>query len=417
MFVVYDPFARPHEANPSQWTQEQKLPPPQQQQRTGAQPQAPVANMMGNNTPTGRPSFSRPSSSHQPSLATMVPVAKVRTRRDSLDALAKYPYLHHAALERPAVYQSPYAPKGGFTDAWLPNPAAAKVHRMRSTSFSQEYYMKRSPTERESVKTHVRHISTDKALVHQQEAQQKQERLLWGLKQRAANSPIEMSPSAMSPPLMSPAVMSPPLMHTSGSSGRRTSGFQPHPFHQHDPDLQSPTFADFSSSYARPSHTYPTLLQEDHQSYHSNPGYRPQSFRYESPDEFQLQMHRDDQQLDPNHKEMVGYDAFLQQMMSIGHGHSEPHTHGTRNGSGRSTSDEINGSPLREGMRAAGRHESYDAFLQEMMNIGQGHSELHNHGTRDGSGRSTSDGISGSPLREGMRAAGGEMLPMMQDHY
>ena len=53
----------------------------------------------------------------------------------------------------------------------------------------------------------------------------------------------------------------------------------------------------------------------------------------------------------------------------------------------------------------------YEAFLREMQEVGNVHPHAH----------SRSDvpvgGDSGSPLRQGMRAAGGEMLPMMRDQY
>ena len=53
---------------------------------------------------------------------------------------------------------------------------------------------------------------------------------------------------------------------------------------------------------------------------------------------------------------------------------------------------------------------SYDPWLGDMRPVGHVHPSPHEDSDTGG-------GESGSPLRKGMRAAGGEMLPMMGNQY
>ncbi|MCJ1395849.1 hypothetical protein MMC18_008735 [Xylographa bjoerkii] len=316
-----------------------------QQPQLQAQPQAPVANMMSSGTPPGRNPFSRRSSSHHiPSPTSFGPVINQnRSRSASIEVLIKYPYLYEAALKRPAVYQSPYATGGGFTKEWLPNPAAAPSQRLRTISLSQDFLMQRTPSQQEYVKTHVRHVSAEKALFQQQQQQEIQKRQL------------ELKQQALMPPPISPPVPLDLGSHHPMQQMTHSQSFQPQAFHQHQPFSRPQQFVDFQPPYNPPSHTYPHLFHQDLGPFPSTHTYQPPGLQFQSPRDFQLQMQREAQQS----KESAGYEAFLREMQEVGNVH--PHAH--------SRSDV------------------------------------------------TAGGDSGSPLRQGMRAAGGEMLPMMRDQY
>ena len=310
----------------------------QQQPMLQPQPQAPVANMMGSGTPTGRNPFSRPSSAQQLLHTLNDPTTQNRSRSASIVALAKYPYLHDAALKRPRVYVSPYAPGGGFTEAWLPNPTAPKPKHSRQISLSQEFLMKRTPSEKEQVKshTHVRQVSADKAILQKQHQEQMQKRQQELKQQTQMPPPIPLS-------LETHQTMPPHLVHTQ-------------PF-QYPIYPRPQTYSDYQNPFPPPSHAYPDLLHQDHTPFPSTHSYQPPGLQFQSPRDFQLQMQRETQ-------------------------------HGKEAG-------------------------SYEAFLREMQEVGNLHSHPHRHNSGDSGG----GGDSGSPLRQGMRAAGGEMLPMMRDQY
>ncbi|MCJ1407878.1 hypothetical protein MMC19_001949 [Ptychographa xylographoides] len=295
---------------------------------------------MASASPPERNPFSRPTSSHVPSPSTTGPVIQNRSRSASLEQLTKYPYLYEAAIKRPAVYESPYAVGGGFTQAWLPNPATAPPRHVRTTSISQEYLMKRTPSQQAHVKAHVRHVSTDKATSQQRKQRETQNRQLES-KQRALMPP-PIPPSAS---LSLENQQTLPQMHHNQS-------FHPELYHQQQTYTRPPAFPEFHSPYDPPSHTYSNLLHQDHGSFPSSHSFQPPGLQFQSPRDFQLQMQRDTQQ----GKEPGGYEAFMREMQEVGNVH--PHSHGSQDGP---------------------EH--------------------------------------GSPLRQGMRAAGGEMLPMMRDQY
>lgn len=145
------------------------------------------ANPSGNSPTTGSlmpPYTHTPSSSSAKStVATMQPHARNNGNFTGtthvpapapgptpLHPSARYPYLHHADKKKARVYQSPYAPEGGFTPLWMPNPEPdhssggphhhAKKHSR--SSLSQEFLLQRTPSQRETVNRHVRAISTGK---------------------------------------------------------------------------------------------------------------------------------------------------------------------------------------------------------------------------------------------------------------
>jgi hypothetical protein len=344
------------------------LPLPLQQPQT----QAPVANMMGTPSPIRRDSnsISRPSSSHQPTTSLHDLDAQARSRSTSVTVLAKnptlakYPFLMEAAMKRPAVYQSPYAPGGGFTEAWLPHPNAPKPKHIRNVSISQDFLMKRTPSQQEvlKTKTHIRQVSADKALLQHKQHVEQQKRQQ-ELKQHV-NMPPPMSLSLDT----STHTMHPSLVHT--------QPFQPHPF---TPQSFGPhTLADFQSSFT-PSHSaYPGLLHQNHDSFHANHNhtYPPPGLQFQSPRDFQLQMQRE-----------------------------------MRRGSkgGGLGAGGLGGGGMGNG--GLGTSSRYEDFLRGMaMHEGEGR-HPHSHGGQDDGGDTA-----GSPLRQGMRG-GGEMLPMMRDQY
>ena len=262
-----------------------------------------------------------------------------RLRSDSMTALAKYPYLLKSALERPAVYVSPYAPGGGFTEAFLPDPDAFKTQRPRTVSFSQDFFEKCTPSLQEHVKTHVRQVSTDKAVLQQQQQQEIQKRQQ-ELKQQA------IMPPPVSLGLENHSTMQPLMVHTHGF---------PQPFHTHHSyDRPRAAYSDYNA-YNLPPNSYPDLLEHDPGNIFPPPqqSFVPPGLQFQNPRDFQLQMQREAQLKRPG---------------------------------------------------------SYESFLREMQEV----ENVHNH--RHG-GQNKGGGESGSPLRQGMRAAGGEMLPMMRDQY
>ena len=240
---------------------------------------------------------------------------------------------------RPTVYQSPYAPGGGFTESWQPIAESKKALRPRSTSLASDFLMKQTPSRREAVKGHVRTISTEKAMMQLQESERRHREHL----QRQRNN--------MPPPLVSPSLM------------------QSHPFQSYHFQSRSfsdsTTFHDFGPSYAQPQ-PYSSMLGQDTLQY-PNAFHPPgPGLQFSTPRDFQLQMQRE-------------AEAQAARPPLITH---------DRN--------------------------SYRAFVRDLQSGTNTHA--HAHGGHDVSFRGASgDGTSGSPLRRGMRAAGGEMLPMMQD--
>lgn len=85
----------------------------------------------------------------------------------NLHPAAKYPYLHYADKKRARVYQSPYAPEGGFTALWLPNPHHHQHQTTPRSSLSQEFLLQRTPSQQEHVHQHVRQLSAGKVLAVQ----------------------------------------------------------------------------------------------------------------------------------------------------------------------------------------------------------------------------------------------------------
>ena len=384
----------------------------------GAIKAAPVANMGSRNSSTTPTSYSRPSTSHPtPPSSSHSGAHHPRPRSDSFKAIARYPYLIECAAQRPAVYQSPYAPGGGINEAWMSNPKPTpKLRRPRTGSLAQDFLMKRTPSQREAVKGHVRTISTEKAVQQQQEAErrqreQAQQRHQRNLASAAANAG---SPTSMLPPN--------PLFQSDAFPSRSFSA--------------SPPFGDFGASSTYPhSHPYSALLGND-----SSPT-SPDNALYSSPTTFgpHPQSYYNSAQTTPNAPNNSGSGSTARPPGSSGSTSgsggglpfSTPHDfqlHMQRETEARnvaaSGANAFTGPKLPLGLVTHDRN-SYHAFVRDLQSSRGGmHAQSGRHSRRatdddgdmmvgvEGPG---AEGPSGSPLRRGLRAAGGEMLPMMQD--
>ena len=391
-------------------------------QQTGhapTQPQAPVANMGGTNSSTTPTTHSRPSTSHQtPPSSSHSSVRFSRPRSDSFKAIARYPYLLECAAQRPAVYQSPYAPGGGINEAWLANPKPVpKLRRPRAGSLAQDFLMKRTPSQREAVKGHVRTISTDKAMQQQQEAERRQREQQHQRQQRsmAAASPTSLLPN----PLFQPDAFSasPPF----ADFGATNSYPHAHPYSSllatnaannaaNDALYASPT------TYTNPSPSHPTSAHSPTTapnsagsgsgsgsgSAHRNNHAGPAGLQFSTPHDFQLQMQR----------EAVAAAAAQQQQQQQATPSHAPYPARAKPGPGSGgggfmTHDRTSYHALVRDLQAGrggagGAHPGGSAVVDTDVMVGV-------------EGPGADGGPSGSPLRRGLRAAGGEMLPMMQD--
>ena len=130
----------------------------------------------------------------------------LRHRSDSLKALEKWPFIHESAAKRPGMYASPYANNGGYNESALIADVAVQLSpnpqmRSRSTSLMQDFLVKASPHQRELVRGHARHISTDKAVAKSREAER---RMSESIQRQARLSGGNMSPIDMSEGLLGP---------------------------------------------------------------------------------------------------------------------------------------------------------------------------------------------------------------------
>jgi hypothetical protein len=303
----------------------------------------PVIDAMATATHTSQASPPQPPLSHQSSFEGANAMVEARSRSDSIKALVPYPYLYEAAMARPAVYQSPYAPGGGFTESWLPNPRAAKPIRPRAPSLSQEYLNNRTASQREGLKGHVRQISTEKAMTQKLEMERRQMEQMQKRASAENQFPFPLSP-------LPPAMM-------------QNNGFPPQ-YHQ-EGFPRSPPFPDLHPPFPPPSNVT-NILHHDHHLFGAGPQYQAPGLQFSSPHDFQLQMQRE-----AHHSKI---------------------------------------SPPNNGPRG------YDAFMKSLQAIGSTHP--HSHGGQDTVGEYPADGMATSPgLKQGMRNAGGEMLPVMQDRH
>ena len=299
-----------------------------------------MANMMGggSNVLTGRSSFSRPSSSSNYQRAPTVdaPIIAPRSRSDSIEALAKYPYLYAAAMQRPQVYESPYPTGGGFTSTYLPDNAITQQTRPKSMSLSEDFLMKRTPSQQEHVKAHVRQISVDKALQHQANIEKPRKKVM------PPPSPLQVSQSHHNQQKVYTPLSSGSLQHQQHHSS------QPYTISQ---TLSTPSYpSTFSPNSYTNNNQGPMHHLEDLSPHtQSSPFYSHQAAipgpQYSSPQDFQLQMQREIQLEAQQHEwgkggqGHGGYENFLRGLQNVGsHAHPEEKEEGA----------------LRQGMRGGG---------------------------------------------------------------
>ena len=358
---------------------------------------APLANMASSGNSAGRNPFSRPPPPIQRrTLSVNATPSPMRKRSNTLETIARYPYLQAAQQARPPVYQSPYAAEGGFTLAWLPNPPTADPVRPRSKGLSQDFLMHQSPRQQEQVKTHIRQISAERLLNQEQRRQEQQRRLSH---ERATMPPPQISPhQPYFPQLLNPMPM--------------------HSFHKQENPLPH-ELSNHSSNYKhQPDYHYsqPAISQSDHhdphlsryRSYphnesHLSPStstpfdiYEPTP-QYQSPQDFQLQT---------QHEPVSKPQYQTSQFSTSPEGHQHLHSNGYEH------------------------FPKFDPHAHGASAIGHGH-ELgshhhHHHQSQIGPGQmmpaispdvgGVGDMKASSPLRNGF-GAGGEMLPMMKDQF
>ena len=374
---------------PAHNNQSQTVPTPTQP-APYSRPQAPVANMTGSapkaSSPTSQTSFSRPSSAQRrPSGSSSVTAPVVETKQVShLPVSKEYTYLHDAEMARPKVYQSPYAPEGGFTAAYLPLPAAVPKMRSRALSTSEEFLMKRTLSQQERVnkslsEDRARAQEEAQALVRQQAQQQAEGH--GHIHSRSNNfnqqyhhpQPQHLPMSAIQQPQSSYRLHSPPHYHNphaSANSYQQYNHYSPtyatNALHHHQggPAYQYQLIQNYQQPPLHPPYGKSTPPQQ--QSYYSPPPTQvnPGEIQYQSPQDFQLQVQREAQH--SSHEN--SFDHFLKGVHS-----------------------------------AAGVHHAAQS------DDGGGGSN-NNWGENGGSGNGQ-----GSPLKYEMNGGGGEMLPQMRE--
>ena len=364
--------------HPSYGSQQQQAPKSESYQR----PQAPVANMMAPSRQPGYPSatsqnpFSRPSSAERPRVTDCLPQAMKETSKPEMKQVSylkvkpEYAYLHDAEKLRPRVYQSPYAPEEGFTDAYLPVPVAAPKMRPRGPSISEDFLMKRSSSQQERVNqqlTHDRAKAQEEAQTLAREHAQQQAQHSRSQSQSHAHSrsnslqqqyhhpqPQHLPLSAIQQPQPSYRTHSPPHYHNPHASA---NSFQHY-------NHYSPSYATSALlHHTAPTHQYQSLQnyqQPAHQTYRSpspaNSSHflnnqnlvTPGGLQFQSPQDFQLQMQREAQ-----HSQHGGFDSFFKGTQSAAHAHTEQ-SGGHSWGSYSSGGSGGQGSPLKYEMNGSG---------------------------------------------------------------
>ena len=252
--------------------------------------------MISAKTSPAKSPFVRPKPDKNSPTSAESPPAPVATTKRPLDPyLESFPYLCEANKERPAVYQSPYAPGGGFTAAWMPNPNAPLPNPPQT--LSQGFLMQRSSSQQEKVNTHMRQCSEHVAQVQRDKIRLQQEQLENMQRQRTHyQQPQSQVYSSMpAPSVGSRSQQHPPTAHYSS----------PMPNNHYSYDLSPPPF------------THPHNLMHNSPPLEAQPPRRPTyGLQFQSPQDFQMQMQRESQQ------SSNGFDHFfkgLQNAAAAGH--------------------------------------------------------------------------------------------------
>lgn len=313
---------------------------PQQVQQTypRLQPQAPFANMMGAKPPAVKSPFIPSKSAQQSPTAVDTPVAHAKSaQRPSDPFLEKYPYLREANKHRPAVYQSPYAPGGGFATAWLPNPDAPFPSHART--LSQDFLMQRSSSQQEKVSTHMRRQSESSEQSQKDRIRSQQEQLENLQHQRSYDQQPPSQIYSSVPPSISPTYTT---MQPSPGGGMNRQ-------HQQYSKPYSPPMASNPYSYDLSPQPYTRQYTDPYAVMHASPPPQHQAqqrrpsygLQYQSPQDFQLQMQRESQ------SGAGGFDHFFKGLQNAAAvGHQRAGSHGG-NGTGQ-------GSPIKSEMGNGG---------------------------------------------------------------
>ena len=331
---------------------------------TQSRPQAPVANMMGSapkpvTSTSIQPTVNKPPSAPRRSSAlsvTSTPTLPAFPTQElkgvsHLKIPEKYVYLHDAEKARPQVYQSPYAPEYGFTAWYLPAPTVTCQNRPRGPSISEDYLMKRTPSQQEAVnrkvsedKVRIQEEAQAKARLQQQQAQRRQSIGQDRSYSRSNDlqSPQHLPMSAIQHPQPSSHAHSPPEFHNTFAN---SSPYQPHNY--------------YSSSYATNGSSHHGLATSQYQQlqqfqqpspYHSKPPstISPPGLQFQSPQDFQMQIQRDSQQHSAHHNNFEHFFKGMQNAAGVPSGPSDTGWRGYSNGGNGQ------GSPLKYEMGGGG---------------------------------------------------------------
>ena len=364
-----------HQEQHSYYSQPRALQPTPQQ--TPYSRPAPVANMMGSATKPPNPDIKEhplstpiaaqmgPSDCSPAAVSVVSSGPKVETKGVSyLKVSEAYTYLHDAEKARPLVYQSPYAAEGGFTPAWLPFPSATTTLRPRGTSISEDYLMKRTPSQQgqlnqllDQERTRARQAQE----VARDQVYQQAQRRLSQSQAHPHGHPENRQQQVCHPHPQQPQHIPLAAVHRPQASYQSQSPPQYVPPHSISKSYQhynhySPTYATNALQHQKPlSYQYqPQHHQHYNQSYHDqSPSYPPpysndykagmvDSLHYQSPQEFQMQMQREAQR-----SPATTYDSFFKGLQSAANP-PPPHSGGSGWSSyGSGSNEQGQGSPLK----------------------------------------------------------------------
>ena len=316
--------------------------PPPLQTSSYARPQAPVANMMASTSKAATPTSDQHQLSRRSSLARQSSAMSPPPTPTSTSALTqepkgvsrlniseKFTYLHEAEKARPQVYQSPYAPEGGFTSPYLPLPAITRKSRPRGTSISQDYLMKRSSSQQEAVNRRIEDERANFRREAQEAARQEEHRQAQRRRRESFEATHSRSnsfhsaygqPQPQHLPLSAFQQPSSPYAAQHSFQSYQSPYQNPLSFQNHTQypssytNHNTPTNHLHSSShqyqqlqsYQQPPHPHSPIFQS-HNSHHHSPLLPPEGLQFQSPQEFQLQMQREASQNSPH----SSYDHFF----------------------------------------------------------------------------------------------------------
>lgn len=264
------------------------------------------------------------------------PVAPIQElkRVSHLPLPEKFIYLHEAEKARPQVYQSPYEVGGGFTAPYLPAPAALSKSRPRGPSISEDFLMKRTPSQQKSV---AAKMSEDKARYLQQQNEHVQRHKSINQPQHPIYSSQQLHHQRNHSQPQNLRISTVPQPHSSSSthaSHTSSSYFDSHstnPYHKNSPYSTH----NYSPNYSlTTTHHQPPQQYNQHQSHYqqspqpsfSSQAYaqQPTGLQYQSQQEFEMQM-----KLEAQRPSYSGYDNFLRGMQHAAGGHNQqPSTQG-----------------------------------------------------------------------------------------